>query len=547
MALDTLSANTTEMDFSQKSFLIIDDFAEMRTVLRDILRGCGADPRKIATAANGIEAVRQLGKERFDVVLCDFNLGPGKNGQQVLEEAKVSSLIGPACAWLMITAEKTADAVTGAAEYQPDAYLIKPLTESTLRLRLAKIWARKEAFADIDRAMKRADFPLAIRLCDERLAFDKANANELQRTKCDLLLASGDLARARKTLEDILAVRDMPWAKAGLAKVLLRTGAQAEAKSLLEATLQDNPSYLEAHDLLARTLQDLGDLSGAAQALERAARLSPNSVIRQKNLGDVALKMGDFVNAERAFRKSVNLGENSVLKTPDAYIGLARSNSANGSPQEALKVLAKLNTTFDGEAVKLRAMAVEGLVHHQSGNTQKASEIARQLSESMAAGGRPDSASALEMARLMMATGEKDRAVALLQDEVKNSPENAALLGDVKDIFRDAQMGDEGMKLVETSRREAMEMMNRGVLLARDGKYDEAIQAMRDARGYMPFNIRVRFNSAYVCIASMQKNGVKPELVEEARANLLAANELAPGEARFHQLTALLDSLDPSN
>ncbi len=547
MALTSITSASPEMDFSGKSFLIIDDFQGMRSILRDILRSCGADVKKIAAAANGYEAIKQLVSERFDVVLCDFNLGPGKNGQQILEEAKLSTLIGPACAWIMVTAEKTADAVTGAAEYQPDAYLLKPITESILRLRLAKIWAKKEAFAEIDQAMKRLDYPKAIGLCDKRLVFDKANATDLLRTKCDLLFLSGDLERARQVLEIILSERDIPWAKAGLAKVFFRTGEFAEAKALLEETLRDNPSFLEAHDLLAKTLQAQGNLEGAALALERAAKLSPNSVIRQKNLGDVALKMGNLENAERAFRKSVNLGENSVLKSPDAYIGLAKTCSANANPEEALKVLKKLTKSFDSEEVRLKSMAAEGLVHQQSGNTDKAKEIASNLGQRIAASGvRLDSGSALEMARLMMVTGEIDRAVALLQSEVKNSPDNAALLSEVNEIFVQAEMGDEGARLVESSRREATELMNRGVLLARDGQYQEAIEAMRYARQGMPTNVRVMFNLAYVLITHMQKNGAMPELVKEARASLLAGNALAPGVARFTQLTALLNELAAS-
>jgi len=104
------------MEFTNKTFLIVDDFQGMRTVLRDILRSMGVNAKDIATAATGDEAISQLSQNRFDGVLCDFNLGHGKNGQQVMEAAKYRNLIGPSCAWIMITAEKTTDVVMGAAE-----------------------------------------------------------------------------------------------------------------------------------------------------------------------------------------------------------------------------------------------------------------------------------------------------------------------------------------------------------------------------------------------------------------------------------------------
>ena len=83
-----MAGRTTDMDFSDKTFLIIDDFEGMCSMLRDILRGCGANLNAIETAPNGGAAIGLLERRKFDIVLCDLNLGPGRNGQQVLEEAK---------------------------------------------------------------------------------------------------------------------------------------------------------------------------------------------------------------------------------------------------------------------------------------------------------------------------------------------------------------------------------------------------------------------------------------------------------------------------
>jgi len=547
MTTSPLNFSTPDLDFSSKTVLIIDDYQEMRSIFRDILRSCGADVKKIYMAANGNEAIASLRKVQFDIVLCDFNLGSGKNGQQVLEEAKYRSLVGLSCLWIMITAEKTSEAVAGTAEYQPDAYLLKPVTEASLRLRLAKVWTKKEAFAEIYQAMKQLDYSKAMSLCDQRLASDKANAADLLRTKCDLLLITGEYDRAREVLENILAERDLPWAKAALAKILLKKSDLGAARALLEETAEANPTFLEAHDLLAQTLQAMGDLEGASNVLERAIKLSPNSVIRQKNLGNVAMKMGKLENAERAFRKSISLGENSVLKAADAYIGLAKACSANEHSDEAFKVLGQLNKNFATDEVRLKALAVEGMVYHQSGNADKAKQIAVELSQFLAKNNiHPDSEGSLDMARLLMATGDKERAITLLQDEIKNSPENATLLQDVAEIFDQAGMGEEGNKLIETSRQEAMIIMNRGVLLISKGQYEEAINAMRDAHVAMPTNVRVLLNLAYVIITSIQKNEPTPELIKEARNSLLVANELSPGEPRFIRLMASLNEFASS-
>ena len=178
-------------DFSRYRFLIIDDFAGMRTLLRDMLRDHGA--RSFDMAANGKEAVAQLVHNKYDMVLCDYNLGKGKNGQQLLEEAKICEWIGPMCAWVMITAEKTPDTVLGAVEYQPDSYLIKPVNAALLYNRLSKILARKSVFAQIDAKLRRKDYNGAIDLCDVKIIESPQNAGDLLRWKSQLLLSIGEI------------------------------------------------------------------------------------------------------------------------------------------------------------------------------------------------------------------------------------------------------------------------------------------------------------------------------------------------------------------
>lgn len=102
-----------------------------------------------------------------------------------------------------------------------------------------------------------------------------------------------------------------------MAKVLFQGGDFSGAKKLLEEVINDNSSFLEAYDLLAKTLLAKGDDATAEQILERATRLSPCSVLRQSPWAMSPKITHD--NAERAFRKSVSLGEHSVLKTPGAY------------------------------------------------------------------------------------------------------------------------------------------------------------------------------------------------------------------------------------
>lgn len=544
MTLLNPSARDDSALIAGSTFLVIDDFVGMRTMLAGVLRGCGANPKAIDAAATGGEAISMLGKKRYDIVLCDFNLGPGQNGMQVLEEAKHKNLIGPSCCWIMVTAEKTTDIVMGTAEAQPDAYLIKPVTEAILTSRILKIKAKKETFVDIDRAIAGRDYLKAIRLCDERAATDKANAIELLRVKCDLLTRTGQSDKARATYEKVLAAREVPWAQLGLARVYQQAGDHEAARDLLEQLVDRNRTYLEAYDCLAETYQALGEPEMAENILDRAVALSPNSHTRQHAIGELALKTGKLDRAEKAFRKTVSLAEHSVRKTPDAYLGLAKTVSAKADPKEALAVLDQMAKKFDSEEARLKAKSVEGLVHHQNGNPIKAREVAKELASLIErTSTRVDSGATREMAELLLATGEREKGLALLQSEVMNNPEDTANLASVREIFRKAGLAEQGEAIVESTRREAVDMMNAGILLAREGNYPEAIDKMRAALDKMPRNVRLLLNSAHVMVTHMERGVADPALIREVRRNLLIANQLAPGESRFPALMARLDAL----
>ncbi|MET0859256.1 MAG: response regulator, partial [Telluria sp.] len=150
------AADIANVDWADKNYLVVDDFIGIRQLLRESLRNLGA--KNIDQASSGGEAIALLARIRYDVVLCDYNLGEGKNGQQVLEEARLRNLLMPSSVWMMVSAEKSVESVMGAAEHQPDAYLIKPITEGVLLTRLNRVWHKKQVFKMIDLAFSEKDY-----------------------------------------------------------------------------------------------------------------------------------------------------------------------------------------------------------------------------------------------------------------------------------------------------------------------------------------------------------------------------------------------------
>nr|WP_305906617.1 response regulator [Methylomarinum sp. Ch1-1]MDP4519310.1 response regulator [Methylomarinum sp. Ch1-1] len=109
----------------------------MRKAIKDMLGTL--EIQNIAEADNGLNALKEIARGKFDVILCDYNLGNGKNGQQVLEEARLRKILPFTTVFIIISSEQAPGMVLGAMENKPDEYLTKPFNALQLLTRLQKI------------------------------------------------------------------------------------------------------------------------------------------------------------------------------------------------------------------------------------------------------------------------------------------------------------------------------------------------------------------------------------------------------------------------
>ena len=128
---------------------------------------------------------------------------------------------------------------------------------------------------------------------------------------------------------------------------------------------------------------------------------------------------------------------------------------------------------------------------------------------------------------------------------IRNNHDNSCLQDEVQQIFDKARMGEEGEKLIRAARKEAVDLMNQGVLLWKTGKLAEAVEWMRNARAALPHNVRILFNSAQILISHLQQRGYSVELYEEAHGVLGHVDRVQPGQQRFAQLMEQLMGLLP--
>jgi len=509
-----------------KKILVVDDFAEMRSMLRSMLRAYGAE--EIKQASNGEDAVEAIANHKFDIILCDYNLGEGKDGQQVLEESKLRGILPLATTFIMVTAENTSTMVMGALEYQPDAYLSKPVTKLTLQTRLKKILEKKEFTKEISLAIDKKEYGKAARLCDQEMANHPALRLELLGTRYNLLITTGDYEAAETVCKQVLVDRDVPWAQLGLARVYFAQQKYDEAKALLEEIIADNGDFIAAYDLLSKTQKKLGDPETAEQTLARAIEKSPKSLMRQRQLGELATINGNFGVAERARRDAMLIGKHSVLKQPDDYVNYSHILVKNNKGKEALRIAGNIKNAFKGDSdARLQAEICTSTVFQELGNdtrAQEAMDAALALYQSSGAIG--SSSAGLALAKNCLKYGREEEADAIIKEVARNNHENEAVLNEINQTYEAAGLGDRAEEKIAEAINEVAQINNEGVQLINEGKIAESIGLFKKAASALPHNHVISLNTAHSYILLMKKEGASKKHLDEAMHYLNAIKDV---------------------
>lgn len=123
-------------ELARKRVLLIDRHPSARNSLRIMLSSL--DISAVHNAGTTAEVLRQVKANRFDILLSDYILDDGRDGQQLLEELRQQHLISLSTVFIIITSERAYHNVVSVAELGPDDYLIKPFTADQLQGRLVR-------------------------------------------------------------------------------------------------------------------------------------------------------------------------------------------------------------------------------------------------------------------------------------------------------------------------------------------------------------------------------------------------------------------------
>jgi len=534
--------------FGKLAYLVIDDFENFRLSMRHMLRSCGAD--NIELVAHARPAVQYCTYNHVDVVLCDYNLGEGKNGQHILEELRHKKLLKRSSLFLMVTSETSKEMVMGAREYQPDAYLTKPINRTMLEKRLGSLISQRNALFPINREIDRENYPQAISLCLQALTRLPRYKTWLMKTLGELYFLLGDLSHAIKIYDDVLSQRELSWARFGRSRVLLASHRHDEAVESLQQLIAVHPDYMEAYDLLAEGLERQNKPGLAQKILERATDYSPNALLRQKHLAELAESNQDMDTAAKAWQRTVDLGTHSIHDSPQHYLALSHSlcdlcegdTGVEGAElaNDAFSVLGKMEKRFtDDDGLTLRSQIVQCRIYAGQQKVQKAEAILESIRPELKNASSPDVETGLDYAKTLFRLGYGEEAKALLGELAERFRENPPTLRKIESLLDEPV----GFRMKVKARR-----LNRdGIKAFESGDLKEAANIFTKALEMIPDHPALNLNQVQVLMKEYEDNTSNKDLLERCRQHLGYLTGLPEHHGQYRRYLALQRKLKALN
>lgn len=351
-------------DFSKQRFLVIDDQATARDALRAIAQTVGAFV--VEFAPNYQDAIYRIRNNVPDIILCDYLLGGGRSGQQLLEELRRFDLLPDETIFMMVTGEQSYEQVVAAVELAPDDYIIKPFSPDKLLLRLQRIAQKKQFFGPYYQEKRRKEYARALALLE---AYRQSDAGrpyrfEILRQQAEVLLKSGEPTAAENAYRNILGLYDFPWARAGVARALHEQSRLNEARREIDQVVAAAPQYFDAVDLKANICMAQGEHAEAQRVLDEASRRTPRNYLRKRLLAEAATLNGDDATASAAMADVIaNDSMPGAISAADRLMQ-ARSLVSGGDKLAAEKILLALRDSelqaldFDAKASYAALLAV---------------------------------------------------------------------------------------------------------------------------------------------------------------------------------------------
>jgi CheY-like chemotaxis protein len=531
--------------------LIVDDQALARGYMKYSLEELGFGDITYVDKIN--IALATLRSQRFDLIICSYNLKREQDGYYFYDEIKTNGELPSSTAFVFISADTNSDLVQSIVELQPDDFLAKPFTVRDLGRRLGRVLARKKALKEVYVCIDEHQYLRA--LSEVELFLGGPKHSEFfplaLKIKGEMLAASGNFQQAKDFYLAILKVQAFTWAQLGLVNVYLRLDEDESAEKLVLRLAFKPDSQVAAYDLLTALQIKKNDFDTALECVMMATEISPRSIGRHKTALNLSRITHDYETQFEAAKKIVRFAKNSIHDKPENYLNVARAG------------IDYAMTTDVSDTERL---------------IKQANEYVRQLKQAFPKADMEEQLKVVN-ARILYLEDEKDNAVALLSKLDENSWDNEGIdaLLDKAKIFHDVGLHERSQAVLgqieerckknsqqsdlflhyinqEIEEKSAIkfsskDLNNTAVNYFQKGDIDNAMQAFNQAFTIMPKNTSIALNLMQTILSKAAKLGANTEpnpVLKKCIQTIENSHLNEEQQERYHKIRTTLDALESS-
>lgn len=526
-------------DYAELNVLLIDPSQPMRTNLRGMLNQAGIV--RIEEALTAGTAIRQISKKQYDIILCEYDLSGGvgdggQDGQQLLEDLRLHDILSRWSIFFMLTSEGAYSKVVSAAELAPNDYILKPFTLEILLQRISRAIGRRAAFAPVYQLLDQDMVREAITASRASEVSHPRLATEFSRLRAELHYNLGELAEAELIYHTILAGRSIGWAHLGLARCQFGTSRYDEAVLTLDKLIVQNPRFMAAYDLLARTHEALGQPAQAKRVLEDAVAISPHMVHRLRHLGTVAYDAGDPAVSEKAFKQVMAKAKYSEFRDPEDHVNLVKALIKKGDSNQAGGVIRDLERSLRGNdnLEACRAFSSALLMQSMGNGNAAISELNAAVAAVYGARGLSRRIRLSLVDSCLQYKLDKDAAGVVIA--MVNDDDDAMSLDDAVGVFEKAGRHDLARGVGETVNLQVGELLDNAASQMEQGDHKSAVSTLSLALRKAPNNKPVLYATISAMVRQLDELGWEAATGEQAGVLLQRLARIDGDNAEFDRL-----------
>jgi CheY-like chemotaxis protein len=530
--------------YKKLKVLVVDDFPAFRRTIEKMVDSFGVE--FIDLAATGKEAIKLCEQKTYDVILCDYNLGAAKNGQQILDEVRFRGLIKPRSLFLLLTAEASPSMVMATYDNEPDAYIAKPFNAKILGDRLDALLCQRKALLAIYQALEVDDKPQAIERCEEKLGEGGRNALVCRKILGKLYLATKQYDKARDLFETAQQKRSLDWAQVGLATAMIAQNEADAAEALLQSVIDNNPMCMQAYDCLIDLYEAQEAFEQAQVILEKAVSVSPLSLLRQQHLATLAQSNRDLSVAAKAYREAIQQGTYSIHDKGEYYLAFAQvtaalfeedADLATRLQHDAISALNTMSAKFgSSQSSEAQRCFVASNLYAGLKNRVKSSELMEQGEEIMASIATSAGVDVrLDHIAATASRGETDKAKLLLNSLADECAKDESALEKIDALLDEPRSQRFNEQIARVNKE--------GVGYFKQEEYQKAIALFSHAGKLFPKHVGIHLNLVQALFNEMKKSGKTSALSEQCIGALSKIEKvITPAHAQYplyEKLTAI--------